>query len=199
MNRFLEVRNHQNGELKPPDMFTGDFDSCRPESMSYATEMNCQIVRTPDQNETDFTKALRSVSSLLRERDIVTTLVVCETSGRLDQIMANINTLFKSRKILADTEVMLLSSNSLSWLLHPGSHVIHIPQQVVQEKRWCALVPFCRSRVTTTGLKWNLENSFMEFGGMVSTSNTYRDDTSEVEIETDNSILWTMGTSKNED
>jgi len=191
MNRLLDFMATNQCDLKPPEIFSGDFDSCLPESMEYARTVNCQIIETPDQNETDFTKALRSISLPLKERDIDSVVVVCETSGRLDQIMANINTLFKSRKILSDTHVCLFSSNSLTWLLHPGTHVIHIPQ--LSNKKWCGLVPFCKTQVSTQGLKWNLCNSYLEFGGMVSTSNTYAEDAKDVHVSTENTILWTMG------
>lgn len=159
MDRFLDFCESCSCVLAPPEVFTGDFDSCQPRSMDFAERVKCKIVKTPDQNETDFTKSLRTLSLTLREREIESVLVVCETSGRLDQIMANINTLFKSRKILPEVTVFVLSSNSLSWLLHPGSHVIHIPAQLVAAKRWCGLVPFTRTKITTSGLKWNMRKS----------------------------------------
>lgn len=168
--------------------------------MEYAKSENCKIVPTPDQNETDFTKAMRAIAPELEKTMTNSILVICETSGRLDQIMANINTLFKSKNILKSScEVMLFSSNSLSFLLSPGSHIIHIPHKIVASKYWCGLIPFTKSIVSTEGLKWNLDNSCMEFGSMVSTSNTYRNDTEHVEITTDNSLLWIMGLSAIDD
>lgn len=194
LNRFIEYKEKCSGVLKPPHLISGDFDSCSLSSMEYAKVENCKIVPTPNQNETDFTKALRALAPELDKNMTNSVLVVCETSGRLDQIMANINTLFKSRSILKSScDVMLLSSNSMSFLLSPGSHIIHIPRKIVTAKHWCGLIPFTKSLVSTKGLKWNLNNSCMEFGTMVSTSNTYKDGTEWVEVMTDNSLLWIMG------
>lgn len=38
-----------------------------------------------------------------------------------------------------------------------------------------------------------LDNTTLQFGGLVSTSNTYDNLTSEVTINTDTIVLWTMG------
>ncbi|KXJ76110.1 hypothetical protein RP20_CCG010319 [Aedes albopictus] len=121
-------------------------------------------------------------------------LVLCESSGRLDQIMANINTLFLAGKILPKTPVFLRSSNSLSWLLPAGNHLIAIPPRLVHEHIWCSLIPVGHRAVcSTSGLRWNLDNRVTEFGSLVSTSNTYAEE--EVEIKTDGPLLWCMGTS----
>lgn len=194
LNRFIEYKEKCTELLKPPYLISGDFDSCSLKSMEYAKSEKCKIVETPDQNETDFTKALHALAPELEQMEINSVLVVCDSSGRLDQIMANINTLFKSRSFFKGScEVMLLSSNSLSFLLLPGSHAIHIPRKIVSSKNWCGLIPFTKSIVSTKGLKWNLNNTCMEFGGMVSTSNTYRNDAEYVQVTTNNSLIWSMG------
>ena len=56
-----------------------------------------------------------------------------------------------------------MASNSLTWLLRPGRHKIIIPEIILQNKSWCALIPFgeSNSRVTTEGLKWNLREKFI--------------------------------------
>lgn len=85
--------------------------------------------------------------------------VLTEVAGRLDHLMANINTLYKSESILPDTSVFLLCSDSIAWLLKPGTYVISIPQIIRENKNWCSLVPIgAPAVVTTSGLKWNLGN-----------------------------------------
>lgn len=194
LNRFIEYKENCTELLKPPYLISGDFDSWTLKSMEYAKSEKCKIVPTPDQNETDFTKALRTLALELEQTMTNSVLVICETSGRLDQIMANINTLFKSKNFLRSScEVMLLSSNSLSFVLTPGTHFIYISRKIITSKNWCGLIPFTKSIVSTKGLKWNLNESCLEFGAMVSTSNTYSNDVDFVEVKTDNSLLWTMG------
>ncbi|XP_055612842.1 thiamin pyrophosphokinase 1 [Uranotaenia lowii] len=195
-NRWVDfVKSHIGpaDQLRPPDLVTGDFDSCTDESLSYVTQLNCKIIKTPDQNATDFTKSLKALQTTGHDRQITRVLVLCESSGRLDQIMANINTLYLARAILPNAFVFLRSSNSLSWLLPIGNHCINIPKRLVQEHIWCALIPIGQRVIcSTTGLRWNLENRVMEFGSLVSTSNTYASE--EVFVQTDGPVIWSMGT-----
>jgi thiamine pyrophosphokinase len=86
-------------------------------------------------------------------------IAVCETSGRLDQILANLNTLYMAKDILGNIPVYQLAKDSLTWLLLPGSHRINVGDMLVRTGGgWCSLVPLGAQveHVTTTGLKWNL-------------------------------------------
>lgn len=88
-------------------------------------------------------------------------LTIVETSGRIDQIMANINTLFKAQSILPQNPIFLLSRSSISWLLVPGKHLIDIPSEILEKRIWCSLVPIKEKCVATTvGLKWDLSKIF---------------------------------------
>ena len=77
----------------------------------------------------------------------------CE--GRLDHVLANIDTLFHAAR-LTDIPVYLVSGRSLTCLLKPGKNVIEVNDD--SRGHWCSLVPIGRpcQRVTTTGLKYNL-------------------------------------------
>lgn len=160
-HQFLVNNNLSNSELKSPDFITGDFDSILEETMTYFKENSpesIKIVNTPDQNETDFTKSLRVLKSNLDRLNVRNVIVFQEFSGRLDQMMGNINTLYKCESILLEnSRVFLLSSSSMTWLLKPGQHSIEIPRDLVENKRWCSLLPIGeKAIVTTDGLKWDL-------------------------------------------
>ncbi|XP_055903661.1 thiamin pyrophosphokinase 1 [Eupeodes corollae] len=191
-NRWRDfLLTHEIGnQLRLPDFITGDFDSITEETSNYFNNSSIQRIHTPDQNYTDFTKAIHFLEPLMQTKGINDIIVFHDTSGRLDHIMANIQTLFKAKSSL---NVYLLGGSSMTWLLRKGQHTIHIPKELVENKRWCALLPVGgRAIVTSTGLKWNLNLSVLEFGdGIVSSSNTYSCDT--VHIENTNSILWSMG------
>lgn len=178
--------------MKPPDCITGDFDSMKEDTSKFFNHPAIKRINTPDQNSTDFTKSIDIMLKMFGKNAIgIQNIVVFhDTSGRLDQIMANINTIFKLQS--ETTNIYLLSGNSLAWVLLPGNHSIKIPTDLVKHQRWCALIPFGRANcVNTRGLKWNLNNATMQFGELISTSNTYESNC--VSVETDSSLLWTMG------
>nr|XP_054751529.1 thiamin pyrophosphokinase 1-like [Lytechinus pictus] len=177
-----------------PDVISGDFDSVRKEVVELCKEKGSDVIHTPDQNYTDFTKCLNIVVNIIKQKSLKvdSIMVFGAFGGRLDQTLANINTLFIASTI-TDLPVYLLGDGSLCCLLLPGRHRIKVNTGI--EDKWCGLIPIgaeCK-RVSTTGLKWNLENQSMKFGGLVSTSNSYAPDAQEVTVSTEQPLLWTMG------
>jgi thiamine pyrophosphokinase len=186
--------NGLENKLKPPTLITGDLDSCDSESIDFFSKKETKVVKTLDQDETDFTKSLRVLEPFISELNLEFVVTICENSGRIDHILANINTLYKNLQKSPELSkaVYILSSGSLTWLIGPGQHTIHIPENL--RKYWCSLVPVgSLATATTTGLKWNLNNDLMEFGGIVSTSNKYDGKSDKVTIENDSPLLWSMG------
>lgn len=59
-NRWIKfVNNFGKGvTILPPDFLTGDLDSVTPETQSIMVKLGCEVIGTPDQDETDFTKSL---------------------------------------------------------------------------------------------------------------------------------------------
>jgi thiamine pyrophosphokinase len=51
----------QGADCAVPELITGDMDSIQQNILSYFKREGSQIIPTPDQNETDFTKALRCI------------------------------------------------------------------------------------------------------------------------------------------
>ncbi|XP_063912452.1 thiamin pyrophosphokinase 1 isoform X2 [Zophobas morio] len=194
---WLKLHNLESDKVSPPDLITGDMDSLSKDVLDYFINNNiCKVVRTPDQNETDFTKALMEVGKVCASQDLEldAVYVIADTCGRLDQILGNINTLCKATKILKKVKVFQVASKSITWLLLDGTHTIHIPLALRQSHEWCALIPLkSPTYASSSGLKWNLDQSKLEFGGLVSTSNTYDEVSSKVTICTDNTLVWSMG------
>ncbi|KAK3876793.1 hypothetical protein Pcinc_018451 [Petrolisthes cinctipes] len=182
-----------------PDLISGDFDSIHPELLKLYESLGVTIVPTPDQNETDFTKAVKVLARYIEEREIKIGHVLVVTgihSDRFDHVMANLATLYKVRSIIK-TPVILLSGGSMVWVLEEGKHRVEVSWQLIKNPNvsWCGLIPLGHpATVSTTGLKWNLADQMLEFGTLVSTSNTY-DPThhGQIYITTSHPCLWTMG------
>lgn len=198
-----------------PDLITGDFDSADMTHVEHFKLLGAKVVPTPDQDFTDFTKCLQQVSEEMKNNnklaEIEAVFSFVESSGRLDQIMANIQTLFLAQDLIR-LPVYMLSSTGLSWLLPPGKHQINVRSDqsdasiqshdtdltnqgvgVVSERSHCGLIPLDgRSVVSTSGLKWNLDKGVLRFGELVSTSNGFDLTQEHVLIETDKPLLWTM-------
>ncbi|XP_048757999.1 thiamin pyrophosphokinase 1-like isoform X2 [Ostrea edulis] len=178
-----------------PDLITGDFDSIQDSVKRFYQDKGVEIVETPDQNYTDFTKAIMEISKRLEDQQIDNIIVYGSFEGRLDHVFANVNTLFEASQYTS-ARVMQFSEDTVAFLLQTGTHQIMVDPGLCGQ--WCGLIPIgepCHC-VTTQGLKWNLEKGSMRFGELISTSNTLSSDTvRSVTVETDQPLLWTMGIS----
>lgn len=118
------------------------------------------------------------------QRQVDTIVAVGAHGGRLDHILSNLSTLHTFR----DVDIVLCGDGNLSRLVPAGKAVIKPHRKV--EGPSCGLIPLQgRAVASSRGLRWNLDATEMEIGGLVSTSNIIEDD--EVWVETNVDLIWT--------
>lgn len=105
----------------------------------------------------------------------------------MDQTLANINSLYT--EVEKGVAMMWLDDGHVTFALGRGVHEIHV--DLAREGPTCGLLPVGKAveRVSTSGLEWNLDEGEMAFGGLISSSNAFKE--SVVRVSTSDTILWT--------
>ncbi|KAL1558410.1 cAMP-dependent protein kinase subunit [Salvia divinorum] len=180
-------------ERYKPDLIKGDMDSVREEVSQFYKALGTRVVdASADQDTTDLHKCIayiRDLPNLKHEKTCV--LVAGALGGRFDHEVGNINVLCH----FSSTRIVLLSDDCLIQLL-PSSHHHEIHIHPTIEGPHCGLVPISgpSKSSTTTGLQWNLSDTEMRFGGLISTSNLVKDEI--VTVQSDSDLLWTISLRK---
>ncbi|XP_061777947.1 thiamin pyrophosphokinase 1 isoform X2 [Nerophis ophidion] len=202
-----------------PNYISGDFDSITSEVRDFyagkqqktgkmdhvALPQNvmtcmqgCRLIETSDQDLTDYTKCLVIMVEEIQKRKLQVDAIVTlgGLGGRFDQTMATVETLHHALS-MTQLPLLVIQETNLAYLLRPGSHRLAVNTGL--EGDWCSLIPVGGPCLTTTsGLKWNLDNQVLQFGKLVSTSNTYQpvcpgEARKCVTVTTEQPLLWSMG------
>ncbi|RUS20266.1 hypothetical protein BC937DRAFT_95581 [Endogone sp. FLAS-F59071] len=151
------------------------------------------VEKIDDQNSTDFMKCVALVRERDLERDLKHDIIVLGAlGGRFDQTLASIHMLFLLRG--EGRRMFLVSDECITVLLDVvrvgGKHEVRCDLKV--EGPTCGLVPVgvAGATLTTSGLRWNLDHYYCNFGGIISTSNLLDSDV--VTVETDQPVVWTV-------
>ncbi|KAJ9653193.1 thiamine pyrophosphokinase [Neophaeococcomyces mojaviensis] len=180
-NRLMKYEEDTELRKRLPDAIVGDLDSLSIEAADYWKCKGVKIVRYADQYATDFTKSLRWMRQEWdkqkgedAELDVV---VMGGLGGRVDQGFSQIHHLYMvhQQPELLRGSIYLLSEQSLSFVLAVGENEVYINQKSFAEN--VGIIPVLGlTRITTSGLEWDVSDWPTEFGAQVSTSNHIRSD-----------------------
>lgn len=133
-------------QLKEPHVVTGDMDSIRAEVLQHFRNIpGVDVIETPDQDHTDFTKAIQVLSRQknLTECDVKSIVVFYTSSGRLDHVLSIYNTLYKFDKDMESGVlpplILVDLADSVSFLLTKVSAPYCTPDIVSHQFLVCLL------------------------------------------------------------
>ncbi|KAG0030950.1 cAMP-dependent protein kinase subunit [Podila clonocystis] len=194
-----------------PDFIRGDFDSLRDNVKDYYASNGVQVEKIDEQYSTDFMKCIELVreldpihSTLPQGNQDTTTdtltnisheqllsqnlgvVVLGGSGGRFDQSMSSIHHLYILNR---ERHAALVSDESIVVVLEAGTYEITCNLEI--EGPTCGIIPVGSSvaHLTTTGLRWDIENWGTSFGTQISTSNALTG--SNVTLHTDAPVVWT--------
>ncbi|XP_065324315.1 thiamin pyrophosphokinase 1-like isoform X4 [Gordionus sp. m RMFG-2023] len=188
INIIEKINLKLSNNMKPfiPDLIAGDLDSSDIQLLSKFNDLGTNIIKINDQNQTDFTKTIRVIGKILGGN-------LSYLSYGLDD--SQISFPFNAKINFAKTknndiyyEIIVLGGlNGRDFIDYNNkidNHyskpnplpLIYLVSPQSFEGEACGLINFagkCKG-IITQGLKWNLNlDDTLEFGKMISTSNSY--------------------------
>jgi thiamine pyrophosphokinase len=168
-----------------PDYITGDFDSLRDDVKQYYEQKGVKIVHDPDQYSTDFMKAVKLIENSNPVQYEI--LAFGSLGGRVDQEFHSIHFLYLAFE--RKQTVILVSEESITFLLDKGTTTIRTPQSILGDT--CGIIPVgVEAVISTKGLRWDVSDWPTKFGGQMSTSNQLVSDV--IEITTNEKVVFTV-------
>ncbi|GAW80306.1 thiamine pyrophosphokinase [Plasmodium gonderi] len=166
-----------------PDLICGDFDSINKHVYKFYKNKSVLFEKCENQENTDLDKCIDTIRGYIMENDKI--LIVGATGNRFDHTCANISSLYKNVSLCGS--IYLIGENNFLFLLKKGSHIIHINPQIFE--KGCGILPIgAKCNVKTEGLKYNLNNEYLSFDKLISSSNEVLQN--EVKVFNDSPVIW---------
>lgn len=119
-------------------------------------------------------------------------IIYGDLGGRFDHSFGIVNSMMIAKDYF--TDLVLVGPKSTLRILPEGSNTVErCTGKKHKDGSICGIIPlggWLCNNVSTTGLKWNLDNSTMQFGGMISSSNCMINDC--VTIVAPCPLIWTL-------
>lgn len=164
-----------NFPLKRLDFISGDFDS---HSGSDENIYEDKFIQTPDQNKTDFHKALE----IMVEKGISEVDVLGASGGEQDHFLGNLTVAFSFKDLL---NVKFYDAFSEYYFIPKRCIIKGVKDKMI------SLYPFpLAENVTTTGLNWPLTNGSLSITSNIGTRNFAVEDEVSIEYEKGDLLIF---------
>ncbi|RKF72132.1 Thiamine pyrophosphokinase [Golovinomyces cichoracearum] len=176
------------------DVIIGDLDSILPYVRAHWEERKVSFIYDPDQNSTDFAKAVKYIRNC-DKKEPIDIVILSDLSGRVDQAMSILHHLYALQAEIPYTSGRLyfLSNEAITFTLLSGKHSIRTCRSLSGDGlgKYVGIIPLRGpSMISTSGLEWDVHDWKTEFGGQMSTSNHVKSDL--VSIQTTKDVLFTI-------
>lgn len=194
-NRLYDHAGPSQSNLMHPNLILGDLDSLRDDVKSYYQQKQVPLLDlSHDQDSTDLDKCLAYLQANvigppspqdLEIEDQPLILVLGAFGGRIDHTISNLNALYQFRHL----NIVLWGEGNLVRLIRGPGEILIEPELDIEARGGCGLVCLGEPCLASSrGLKWDLKDTRLSIGGLLSTCNKILG--KEVWVKTDKDLLW---------
>lgn len=176
----LHYLKDKNFPLEKLDLVSGDFDSHQhdEEMLALALEKNIEVIITPDQDYTDFQKALE----ILKKRGVKKVDVYGGSGGEQDHFLGNLHVAFVFKN---DLEITFFDEYSRYFFIKNNFEIKNVKGKMI------SLLPFPKvENITTNGLNWELDRNDLEITKRIGTRNFAKENTLEIFYEKGDLLIF---------
>ncbi|WP_417430161.1 thiamine diphosphokinase [Halpernia sp.] len=168
-----------NFPLEKLDIISGDFDShCEEEILQQTQNNEIEVIFTPDQNNTDFHKALE----ILVKKNITDVDVFGGSGGEMDHFLGNLSVAFSFKNHL---KITFYDDDSQYFFADKNLLLNQVKGKMI------SLYPFpLAEKITTKGLQWELNNEDLNILKRIGTRNRALENEVEINFESGNLIIF---------
>jgi len=173
-----------------PRAIVGDLDSIRPHVLDHFVERGSEKIWIDNQEENDFEKSLH----YLLDQHTESPFIICwgAFGDRFDHEIQSFNVMYKhcakADDSTSDQSIFAMTDRNFAVLLNAGKHRIECAEC---QGPFCGVLPlYSAATVSSKGLKYEMNEATLQFGGLISSSNGIAAADKCIEIETDQMIVF---------
>jgi len=176
------IANHLQKVGFIPNIIIGDFDSIKESTVKFFKKFKVKMIKIDDQNSTDLDKAI-SYCNQNKAKDI--TIINALGGDRPDHLIMNLRSLRKHYQ--PNRRIRILEKQYyLEYFKNRSLKIIG------RENDNLAILSFPKARVTTNGLKYEMNNYNLEFGYKESSSNKFKKNLVYIKIKGEVVIMYKL-------